>query len=140
MIQGESFIGAVFSSLYTVFYASIGELNLPTVVALAIVGWGPALLVFVIGQRSLTKAIARGKQKTLDGIQARIDELTAGGDIADKATTDAMNRLMDLHDRIKAARGSALDFHAGLGFLNSLLLPLIAFLLTNLDRVLEFLR
>jgi hypothetical protein len=47
-----------------------------------------------------------------------------------------MNRLMDLHDRIKATRSSALDLRAGLAFLNSLLLPLIAFLLANLDRVL----
>ena len=42
---------------------------------------------------------------------------------------------MDFHDRIKATRNSALDLRAGLNFLNSLLLPLLAFLLANLDKI-----
>ena len=50
---------------------------------------------------------------------------------------EAINRLMDYHDRIKATRNSALDLRAGLNFLNSLLLPLLAFLLANLKEVLK---
>lgn len=45
---------------------------------------------------------------------------------------------MDYHDRIKATRNSALDLRAGLNFLNSLLLPLIAFVLGNLDKILAY--
>lgn len=47
---------------------------------------------------------------------------------------------MDYHNRIKATRDSALDLRAALNFLNSLLLPLLAFLLANLGKVLEAFR
>ncbi len=67
----------------------------------------------------------------------KIEKLEAQGNIADKETIDAINRLMDYHDRIKATPNSALNFRAGLGFLNSLLLPLIAFVLANLDKLLK---
>jgi len=39
---------------------------------------------------------------------------------------------MDYHDRIKGTPNSALDFRAVLSFVNSLLLPLLAFLLSNM--------
>jgi len=140
MIGHEAFIGAVLSASLSVGYALLGQLSLPVVIALVATGWGPTIIVFVTGQRALTKIIARRKWKTLGGIQARIDALAAQENIADGATTDALNRLMDLHDRIRATRSSAMDLRAGLAFLNSLLLPLIAFLLANLDRVLELFR
>jgi hypothetical protein len=38
---------------------------------------------------------------------------------------------------VKATRNSAIDLNAILGFINSLLLPLLAFLLANLDLVLK---
>jgi hypothetical protein len=49
---------------------------------------------------------------------------------------EAINRLLDYHDRVKDTRGSALDLRASLNFLNSLLLPPLAFLLADLDRLL----
>jgi hypothetical protein len=47
---------------------------------------------------------------------------------------------MDYHDRIKATPNSALNFRASLNFLNSLLLPILAFILANLDKVIEVMR
>jgi hypothetical protein len=139
MIGNQAFIGAMLSALYSLFYASISHLSTLVVIALAAMAWGPAIAVFVTGQRALTRIIAGGKWRALDGIQARIDELAAQGDLTDEATMDGIHRLMDLYDRIKGTRSSAVDFRAGLGFLNSLLLPLIAFLLANLDRVVALL-
>jgi hypothetical protein len=52
---------------------------------------------------------------------------------------DAIKRLMDYHDRVKGTRDSALDFRTYLSFINSLLLPLLAFILGNLDLVLNLL-
>jgi hypothetical protein len=42
---------------------------------------------------------------------------------------------MDYHDRIKSTADSALNFRSSLNFLNSLLLPVLAFVFTNLDKV-----
>jgi hypothetical protein len=45
---------------------------------------------------------------------------------------------MDYHDRIEATPNSALNFRSGLNFLNSLLLPVLAFLIGNLKDVISF--
>jgi hypothetical protein len=63
--------------------------------------------------------------------------LEAQVEIPSEKTLVHLTKLMDYHDRIKATRNSALDLRAGLNFLNSLLLPLLAFLLANLGKVLE---
>ena len=47
---------------------------------------------------------------------------------------------MDYHDRIKATPNSALNFRASLNFLNSLLLPILAFVAANLKDVIKILK
>jgi hypothetical protein len=85
----------------------------------------------------MAKIITRAKWKKLNEIQAQIEKLEVEENIVEKETMEAVNRLMDYHDRIRATRNSALDLRAGLNFLNSLLLPLLAFLLGNLKEVLK---
>ena len=46
------------------------------------------------------------------------------------------DRLMDYHDRIWRTPNSTLNLGAGLNLLSQLLLPLLAFLLANLDKLL----
>ena len=95
-------------------------------------------LRYISTQHILVKIISRAKWKTLNAIQAEIEEVQAQVKITDKETMDVINRLIDYHNRIKAARNSALDLRGGLNFLNSLLLPLVAFMLANLDKVIAF--
>jgi hypothetical protein len=101
-----------------------------------LVSWVPLTILFIVNQYALTRIITRAKWKKLNKIQAKIEALEAEKNIVDKDTMEAVNRLMDYHDRIKATRNSALDFRAGLNFANSLLLPLFAFVLGNLDNIL----
>jgi hypothetical protein len=140
MISGEAFIGVALSAFSTVVHALLGQLTVTNAIPLVLMGWVPCIVVFGLGQRALGALVSRAKWKTLNEIQGKIETLTAEQDLVQKETTDAVNRLMDLHDRIKAVRNSALDVRAGLRFLNSLLLPLLAFLLTNVDRVLQLFR
>jgi hypothetical protein len=102
--------------------------------------WLPIIAMFVLNQTSLAGIIRRVKWKTLNGIQMQLEALQAAGNDSSKETMDAINRLLDYHDRVKATRGSALDLRATLNFLNSLLLPLLGFLLANVDRVLALFR
>jgi hypothetical protein len=51
---------------------------------------------------------------------------------------DRLGKLMDYHDRIRDTPNSALNFRAGLNFLNSLLLPILAFVAANLRDVVNF--
>src|SRR5258705_13561946 len=95
--------------------------------------------MFILNQTSLSSIIRRAKWKTLNEIQAKVEKLQEMENFADKETMDAIKRLMDYHDRVKATRNSALDFNTVLSFINSLLLPLLAILLGNLDRLMALL-
>ena len=71
---------------------------------------------------------------------ACVGKLRTEANPADKEAIEAINRLMDLHDRVRATRSSTLNLRTGLNFLNQLMLPLLAFLLANIDRLLEAVR
>jgi hypothetical protein len=137
MLSNFVYIAAVLAAIVTLVAALLGWLTLATIIFLALVGWGPLTALFVTNQVALAKIITRAKWKKLNEIQAQIEKLEAEENIAEKETMETINRLMDYHDRIKATRNSALDLRAGLNFLNSLLLPLLAFLLGNLKEVLK---
>ena len=112
-----------------------GAINPSVVVVQILLAWLPMIVVFILIQSSLSNIIRRAKWKTLNEIQRRVEKLQETENYSDKETMEAINRLMDYHDRVKATRNSALDFGTYLSFINSLLLPLLAFILGNLDLV-----
>ena len=127
---------AIFAVVLTFTTALVGLL--PTFgFLLLLFYWNPIIAIFIINQTSLSTIIRRVKWKTLNEIQMKVEKLQTSRNFGNQETMDAIKRLMDYHDRVKATRDSALDFRAYLGFINSLLLPLLAFLLGNLDLVLK---
>jgi len=127
---------AIYAAIYIIFLA-LGKL-LPSVgVALILVYWLPIIVIFILNQTSLSNIIRRAKWKTLNEIQSKIEKLQDVENFEDKEKMETINRLMDYHDRVKATRDSALDFRTYLSLFNSLLLPLLAFILGNLDLVLK---
>jgi ABC-type multidrug transport system fused ATPase/permease subunit len=112
------------------FFLSLG-------IILVIVLWLPIIAMFILNQTGLSSIIRRAKWKTLNEIQVKVEKLQAAENFEDKETMDAINRLMDYHDRVKATRNSAIDLGTILHFINSLLLPLLAFLIGNLELVLK---
>jgi hypothetical protein len=137
MLSNFVYMAAVLAAIATLVFALFGLLTLATTIILVLAAWGPLTVLFIINQVALAKIITRAKWKTLNEIQAKIETLEAQEDIPSEKTLAHLAKLMDYHDRIKATRNSALDLRAGLNFLNSLLLPLLAFLLANLGKVLE---
>jgi hypothetical protein len=51
-----------------------------------------------------------------------------------------INRLMDYHERIRATPNSNLNLQSLGNFLNQLALPLLGFLLANIDTVINLFR
>ncbi len=99
--------------------------------------WAPTVMLYAAGQFHLSELITRAKWKMLNEIQAKVEELYAEQKIPDAPTLERLSKLMDYHDRIKDTPNSALNFRAGLNFLNSLLLPVLAFVVANLKEVLN---
>jgi len=117
------------------FFNVLSERTLLPGFLVSLLVMSPMVIMYAAGQYHLSDLITRAKWKILNELQAKIEKLSAGEEIPDKETLDRLSKLMDYHDRIKATPNSALNFRASLNFLNSLLLPILAFVLTNLTIV-----
>jgi len=125
---------AVLAAYATLISALVGML-LPLGIIVVLVLWLPIIAFFTLNHTSLSSMIRRVKRKTLNEVQGKVEKLQTSKNFGNPETMDAIKRLMDYHDRVKGTRDSALDFGTYLSFFNSLLLPLIAFILGNLDLV-----
>jgi hypothetical protein len=132
-------IVATFSAVLTFFFASYSELfPLPNLVLLVFLIWGPTIFLFLFNQYALSRLIINTKWRVLNDIQRQITELQTQEKIINEKTVDHINKLMDYHDRISATRNSAINIRGGLSFINSLLLPILALVLANLDKLTQF--
>lgn len=98
---------------FVAFYGVVGALLTglvarfidPSVgIAQVLLVWLPLIAMFVLNQTSLSSIIRRAKWKTLNEIQAKVGKLQVAENFEDKETMEAINRLMDYHDRVKATR------------------------------------
>jgi hypothetical protein len=128
----------IYTAILTLTTASIGFLSYSVVFFGLLYGLSLVIL-FALNQISLSSIIRRAKWKTLNEIQVKVEKIQAMENFEQKETMDTINRLMDFYDRVRVTRDSGLDWRASLSFINSLLLPLFAFLLGNLDLVLKLL-
>lgn len=130
-----TYITAALMTAVTVLLVLLKWTIAPIIVPVLVTAWVLMIILFVTSQYALHRIIAKAKQKTLNDLQMRIEQLHNQGNLAEKDTMEAINRLLDYHDRIKGSPDSALNLRAVLSFVNSLLLPLIAFLLSNLKNI-----
>jgi hypothetical protein len=134
LMSGLVLLYAIVAGGSMIFLAYAELLNSETMIWITIiVSWIPITFLFISGQYALKKIIRRMKWLTLNEIQSQIERIQVEENLAEKETMEKINRLMDYHDRIRATRNSTLDFGVGLNFLNSLLLPVIGFVVGNQD-------
>jgi hypothetical protein len=136
LLSGFVYLVAMYATLLTLGVA-LQRFLIPFGILVILLFWIPIIGMFVLNQNSLSSIIRRAKWKALNEIQEKVEKLQATENFENKETMDAINRLMDYHDRVKATRNSAIDLGTTLNFINSLLLPLLAFVLGNLDLVLK---
>lgn len=129
---------AAYFALVTMIDVLIGGSPGQVVVLILVLGWGIITIQFIVNQSTLAKIVSTAKWKTLNEIQAEIRVLRTNGKLTEKETMDAINRLMDLHERVRNTQSSPLDLKAGLTFLNQLMLPLFGFLLANIENIVNF--
>jgi hypothetical protein len=134
------YLVAIYAAFFILAAAFSKLLITQFMVLLILLLWIPLATVFVFYQSSLSSIMRRSKSKTLNEIQARIEKLHASEQLGEKDTMETINRLMDYYDRIKNTRSSKIDLGAVLNLVNSLLLPLLALVLANLDKILNLFR
>jgi hypothetical protein len=128
--------------LNVVIQSSLTIANLPIIAQIAFmiaVGWVPVITQYLVNQACIRTIISRSKRKTLNRIQAEVQSLHEG-DVKNKENLEAINRLMDYHERIRATPNSNLNMKIIGNFLNQLALPLLGFLLANIDTIIDLFR
>ncbi len=104
---------------------------------LSLLVFSPMVIMYAAGQYHLSDLITRAKWRMLNEVQTKIEKLAGGDEIPEKDTLDRLSKLMDYHDRIKSTPNSALNVRVSLNFVNSLLLPILAFILANFNDVVK---
>jgi hypothetical protein len=135
------YLVALYAAYLALVFLMSGVLVIGAVVTLVILlFWVPIISMFFINQNSLANIIQKAKWRTLNGIQMRVEQLSGSENLGDKDTMETINRLMDYHDRIKDSSNSTINLGSVLSLVNSLLLPLLALTLANLDKNLNLFR
>ena len=95
--------------------------------------WAPALVFFWMSESSFSHLAVEAKFERLNAIQRQIMEIENTQDLKQKESADAVQRLLDLHDRVKAVPVSMINLNSITILLGSLALPLLAFLINIFD-------
>jgi len=143
IFEAMAFLASILAILFSLnFIPSRAGAPLVRIISIfwLLVSWGLIGGIFLGAQFQLGKIIGRAKQETLRDIQARVEALYAGMENPDRDTLATIEKLMELHGRVKATNNWPVSFHESLRFLNTLLLPLLGFILANMDLVAKFLR
>ena len=95
--------------------------------------WTPTILFFIFRESAFAHLLTNAKLKRLAGIQKQITEIEHDQDLSQKEPAEAVNRLLDLHDRVKSAPASMINLSSIANLLGSLALPLLGALLSIFD-------
>ena len=128
--------------LNVVFQLSLAVANLPIIAEAAfmiVFGWLPVTTQYFVNQACIRTIISRSKKRTLNRIRAEVQSLHEG-DVKNKENLEAINRLVDYHERIRATPNSNLNMQILGNFLNQLALPLLGFLLANINTIIDLFR
>jgi hypothetical protein len=107
------------------------------VIALVILFWIPMIVEFINGQNAINKIISAAKWQALNRVQEKIRKHQGSADFDAPGNIESLNKLMDLYERIYSTSSFKLTIKSTLEFLNQLLLPLLAFLVSNFDKVIK---
>lgn len=101
--------------------------------------WIIAAVLFVSGQSIVSQLVTRAKWRTLNAIQAQIQELKQREAILSPETLAHINKLLDYHDRILGRRGTLFDARLAFDTFRSLLLPTVGIVVANLNDIVKLL-
>ncbi len=123
----------------------IGVLNRNTSILFSVTIWMPTIVLYATGQFHISSVITQAKWQILNEIQVKIeslysDALKTNNALIKKEMMETIEKMTDSHDRIRTTPNSTLNIRSALNFLNSLMLPILAFIAANLSEVVKFIK
>ena len=141
------YVTLAFIIFLTIGLNFIHVLNQYTAIVFSLMVWMPTIVLYATGQFHISSAIMRAKWDIMNDIQTKIESLylkTLKTDNAmiKKEMLETIDKMMDSHDRVQSTPNTTLNIRSSLNFLNSLMLPILAFLAANLkmSEVLNFIQ
>ena len=101
--------------------------------------WLPLIALFVVNQVAISGVITRSKRKSLNEVEVQMAALRPGANPPEHDTMETLLWLWDYHDRIKGTRSTILDIMGIVNLVNTLLIPLLAFLVANREVIFDLL-
>jgi hypothetical protein len=101
--------------------------------------WLPLIALFVVNQVAISGVITRSKRKSLNEVEVQMAALRPGADPPEHEAMETLLWLWDYHDRIKGTRSTILDIMGIVNLVNTLLIPLLAFLVANREVIFDLL-
>lgn len=132
------YILAAYFAVFTLLGSSPlmnGKLRDVASIPFVLIVWVVITAQFTLAHSTLGKIVNGAKLKTLGSIRSTINSLEAKGDITEKETAEKILCLMDIYDRVKTVKGDTFDFKSFSTFVSQLMLPLLGWLLGNLDKL-----
>ncbi len=139
IVMNFIYLISILMAIATITLTMLGWTKLPVFTPVILGVWGLIIILFIMYQHAMRKIISKNKWKTLNEIQLQIEQIYDERSLDENDRLDTITNLMNFHNHIKGTSNTALDFRAGLNFINSLLLPLLAFFLSNLNTIIELL-
>ena len=101
--------------------------------------WLPLIALFVVNQVAISGVITRSKRKSLNEVEVQMAALRPRADPPEHDTMETLLWLWDYRDRIKGTRSTILDIKGVVNLVNTLLIPLLAFLVANREAIFDLL-
>lgn len=102
--------------------------------------WIPLVVHFINSQIAINKIIAEAKWRMLADLQSQIHQQYDKPDLQLPQNIEAVNKLIDLHEKLYNTYNSRLVTTRILSLINQLFIPLLTFIITNYDFVLKLLK
>jgi hypothetical protein len=103
------------------------------IIAMIAALWTPTLLFFIFRESAFAHLLTNARLERLATLQQQIMEIENSQDLSQKEPSEAVKRLLELHDRVKSAPVSMINLSSIVNLLGSLALPLLGALLSIFD-------
>jgi hypothetical protein len=138
MMNFAAYMFAFMLATGTLFTVTLMTFRLGTFIFI-ILRWLPLIALFVVNQIALSRVITLSKRKSLNEVETQMATMRPKEDPPNNETMETLLWLWDYHDRIKGTRNTILDIKGIMNLVNTLLIPLLAFLVANRKALIELL-
>lgn len=135
VIRNSSYSLSVYATFFTLFMSYLLKMPVFPTAFLYLI---PLLGIFISRQIGLSLIIGRARWTTLERLSADMERLDVEQHFDNPAIQTQYKAMLDYYHRVKNVESGVFDARTGLLLFNSLLLPLIAFVLFQFDKLVAF--